>query len=233
MPYVRPIASLVLFVAMALSTAPASARQEMMTYQMVLLRSVPGKTAPAADAPAMQQAHLANLIKLNTARVNVLFGPFQDHPDSLEGIVVLDVKDADAARAALAEDPFVKGGYMTAEVKPWMAPRGWFSAPVDPPTPEPFVFGFLMAVSGVAPLPADEAAKIQDGHLAYMTELHKQGQLVAAGPFGDRTEFRGIVIYRVPTVAEAQALAANDPAVKAGRLRIDARLWMTFKGILK
>src|SRR5262245_19916842 len=120
MPYVRPIVSLSVFVAIALSTAPAAARQEMMTYQMVLLRSVPGRPVPAADAPVMQQAHLANLITLNKARVNVLFGPFQDHPDTLEGIVILDVKDADAARAALADDPFVKGGYMSVEIKPWM-----------------------------------------------------------------------------------------------------------------
>jgi hypothetical protein len=44
---------------------------------------------------------------------------------------------------------------------------------------------------------------------------------------------RGIVLYRVATVDEAKQLAAGDPAVKAGRLVIDARPWMTFKGMLK
>ena len=44
---------------------------------------------------------------------------------------------------------------------------------------------------------------------------------------------RGIVVYRVKDVAEAQALAADDPAVKAGRLVLEAYPWMTFKGILK
>jgi uncharacterized protein YciI len=163
----------------------------------------------------------------------VLFGPFEDHPDTLEGIAILDVKDADAARAALSDDPFVKGGYMTLEVKPWYGPRGWFAVPSEPYQPEPLVFGFLMRTASPPALPADEAAKIQQGHLAYMGELHKQGSLVAAGPFGDDTNYRGIVIYRVAGVAEAQALAANDPAVKAGRLRLDARRWMTFKGILR
>jgi hypothetical protein len=37
----------------------------------------------------------------------------------------------------------------------------------------------------------------------------------------------------VKSVEEAKQLAAQDPAVKAGRLVIDARPWMTFKGILK
>jgi hypothetical protein len=49
----------------------------------------------------------------------------------------------------------------------------------------------------------------------------------------DDTPVRGIVIYRVATVDEAKALAAEDPAVKAGRLVLDAHPWMTFKGILK
>jgi uncharacterized protein YciI len=216
-----------------LFAVPAVARQEMMTYQMVLFRSVPGRQPPAGDAASMQKAHLENLTRLNKARVNVLFGPFQDHPDDLEGLAILDVKDADAARAALADDPFVKGGFMTLDVKAWYGPRGWFGEPTEPHTPEPLIFGFLMRAASPPAIPAEEATKIQQGHLAYMDELHKQGKLLAAGPFGGTTDFRGIVIYRVPTVADAQALAANDPAVKAGRLRIDARRWMTFKGMLK
>jgi len=54
-----------------------------------------------------------------------------------------------------------------------------------------------------------------------------------AGPFADNASARGIVVYRVRDVAEAKALAAEDPAVKAGRLVLEAYPWMTFKGILK
>jgi hypothetical protein len=49
----------------------------------------------------------------------------------------------------------------------------------------------------------------------------------------DSAPARGLVVYRVKDVAEAKALAADDPAVKAGRLVIEAVPWMTFKGILK
>jgi uncharacterized protein YciI len=49
----------------------------------------------------------------------------------------------------------------------------------------------------------------------------------------DDTPMRGIVVYRAASVDEARALASEDPAVKAGRLVLDAHPWMTFKGILK
>jgi uncharacterized protein YciI len=74
---------------------------------------------------------------------------------------------------------------------------------------------------------------MQKQHLAYMDVLHQQGKLVLAGPFLDDSEWRGVVVYRVAGVEEAKQLAAGDPAVKAGRLAIDARPWMTLKGILK
>jgi uncharacterized protein YciI len=216
--------------ALLLAFFVTASAQEMMTYQMVLLRAGPN-AVPPAEAKAMQDAHLALLARLNAERVNVLYGPFLDKGD-LRGIAILDVPDADAARKLLAEDPFVKGGHMTIEVKPWWGPKGWFGLPADPPTPEQFVFGFLMRGTNTSQ-PAAEAQEIQKGHLAYMDELHKQGKLVAAGPFGDKSEYRGVVIYRVGSVEEARQLAAGDPAVKAGRLTIDARPWMTFKGMLK
>jgi uncharacterized protein YciI len=119
-----------------------------------------------------------------------------------------------------------------------MGPRGWFQAPAsydltNPDALEPLVLGFLMRAPNA---PAQDKAKseeIQKGHLAYMESLHAQGKLVAAGPFLDDTSTRGLVIYRVQDVAAAKALAAEDPAVKAGRLVLDAYPWMTLKGILK
>jgi len=228
----RSIAAPAVWLTLGLALAATSARaQEMMTYQMVLYRAGPNATVPPADQQSLLDAHLALLAKLNAARVNMLYGPFLDGGD-LHGMAILDVPNADAARKALADDPFLKAGHMMIEVKPWMGPKGWFHLPDNPAVPEPLVFGFLMRGSNTAQ-PAADAQAIQKGHLAYMDELHKQGKLVAAGPFGDTGAMRGIVIYRVKTVEDARQLAAGDPAVKAGRLTIDARPWMTFKGILK
>ena len=223
----RAFAALVL----GLVAAPASA-QEMMTYQLVLFRPGPTKNVPAEQAKSLQDGHLAFLGKLNAERVNMIYGPFLDGGD-IRGLAILDVPDAATARARLADDPFVKAGHMVLEVKPWMGPRGWFQLPAKPETPEQLVFGFLMRDTPTATHTPQEAQEIQAAHLKYMDQLHAQGKLVAAGPFTESGDFRGIVIYRVATVQEARSLAAGDPAVKAGRLRIDARPWMTFKGILK
>jgi uncharacterized protein YciI len=204
---------------------------KMKTYRMVFFHKGQSTNAPG-DAAKMQQAHLDGLIQLNLARTNVLFGPFLDNSD-LRGIAVLDVPDAESARQALADDPYVKSGHMNIDVKPWLSETNVFALPEKPHTPEKLVFGFLMRGTNRVQLPAEESQKIQAGHLGYLGELHKQGKLIAAGPFLQDSDMRGVVIYRVATIEEAKALAAEDPAVKVGRLKIDARAWMTFKGMLK
>jgi uncharacterized protein len=210
---------------------------EMQSYQLVLLRSASGKPQPSpAEQQQLSKEHLDGLADLNRKRVNLLYGPLLDTGE-LRGIAVLDVPTADAARAAFANDAYVKRGLMTVDVKPWMAPKGWFHEPAgydvsNPANLEQLVLGFL--VSGPNRTQSEAAAQdIQKGHLAYMESLAKQGKLVAAGPFLDDGAWRGIVIYRVASVDEAKELAAGDPAVKAGRLALEAHPWMTLRGILK
>jgi uncharacterized protein len=225
----------------ALLTAPVPAPQdtaqpEMTTYQVVLLKKGANEPPAPEAMKKMLDEHLANLADLNRRRVNLLYGPVLDGGD-LVGFAVFAVPNAEEARKAFAADPFVKAGVMVAEVRPWMGPKDWFQAPanydvMNPDSLEPLVLGFL--VRGTAPAPDQAAGEaMQKGHLAYMESLHKQGKLPVAGPFLDDTPSRGIVIYRVKDVAEAKALAAEDPAVKAGRLVLEAHPWMTLKGILK
>jgi uncharacterized protein YciI len=220
------------------SAAPAQdAPGQMTTYQMVLLKK--GPSAPPADPAAqkkMQDEHLARLAEQNRKRINLIYGPILVDTD-LQGIGILDVRSAEEARSMFADDPYVKAGVMVPEVRAWMGPRGWFAPPAstdvtNPANLEPLVLGFLMRGPNTSQ-PKAEADAIQKGHLAYMDALHAQGKLVMAGPFADQGAARGVVVYRVKDVAEAKALAAEDPAVKAGRLVLEAYPWMTFKGILK
>ncbi|MCI0612721.1 YciI family protein [bacterium] len=74
---------------------------------------------------------------------------------------------------------------------------------------------------------ADESAKIQSAHLQHLESLYKQGALLIAGPMGDDGDLRGIVVLKVKSLEEAQALVNNDPAVKAGRLRVELHPWMS------
>jgi hypothetical protein len=47
----------------------------------------------------------------------------------------------------------------------------------------------------------------------------------------DDGDYRGIFVYRVASAKDAEALAATDPAVKAGRLKVLIHPWMVPKGV--
>ncbi len=76
-----------------------------------------------------------------------------------------------------------------------------------------------------------EADELQRAHLANNARLHKEGKLILAGPFLDKTDLRGIFLFDLSTVEEAKALCDTDPAVKAGTLRVELHPWYSAKGI--
>jgi len=79
-------------------------------------------------------------------------------------------------------------------------------------------------------LDAEAVARIQAGHLAHLTQLGKDGKICLAGPFEGGEEWRGIVVYKVPTLEEALRLASADPAVVAGRLKVRIVPWWAAVG---
>lgn len=68
-------------------------------------------------------------------------------------------------------------------------------------------------------------AQLQKAHLENIIRMAENGKLVLAGPFLDDGEVRGIYIFNVPTIEEAQALTASDPAIQAGRLAMELHPW--------
>ncbi|WP_245335294.1 YciI family protein [Shewanella sp. WXL01] len=73
--------------------------------------------------------------------------------------------------------------------------------------------------------PKHEADELQAAHMANISRLAEEGKLVLAGPFFGDGELRGIYIFDVETVAEAKALTATDPAIKAGSLSMELVPW--------
>jgi uncharacterized protein len=71
------------------------------------------------------------------------------------------------------------------------------------------------------------AAKLQEEHLAHLTKMANEGKLLIAGPFLDEGNTRGICIYDAASLEEAKGYAEADPAVKAGRLSVEVRPWMS------
>ncbi len=64
------------------------------------------------------------------------------------------------------------------------------------------------------------------GHMANIQRLADEGKLVLAGPFGknDRT-YRGLFIFNVSTVEEAQKLVETDPVIKSGMMLAEFTPW--------
>jgi uncharacterized protein YciI len=73
--------------------------------------------------------------------------------------------------------------------------------------------------------PREEAQKLQAAHRANINRLAREGKLVIAGPFADDGDLRGIYIFDVATVAEAEALTKSDPAIQAGQLVMELHPW--------
>lgn len=69
------------------------------------------------------------------------------------------------------------------------------------------------------------AAAIMQAHLDNIVRMADAGQLVVAGPFLDDTNMKGIYIFNVQTVEEAEALVKTDPAVESGRLIMELHPW--------
>lgn len=109
------------------------------------------------------------------------------------------------------------------------------------PTTQPAAMNFeqyqvviLRAGDNADKITKDELMEIQKQHLAHLTHMGESGRMVIAGPFGDQQDktFRGMCIYRVGSIDEARKLAEDDPAVKAGRVKVEVMTWYVEKGYM-
>ena len=76
-----------------------------------------------------------------------------------------------------------------------------------------------------------EVKSILEGHMANIRRLAAEGKLILAGPFEGDVELRGLFLLQVGSLQEAQQLVDSDPAVKAGRFRVELLPWWGPKGI--
>lgn len=77
-----------------------------------------------------------------------------------------------------------------------------------------------------AEIKGDARKEIFAGHFANIGRLAEEGKLVVAGPFGKNDKsYRGLYIFNVATVEEAEKLVILDPAVKAGVFVYELTPW--------
>lgn len=77
-----------------------------------------------------------------------------------------------------------------------------------------------------AEVQGDARKEIFAGHFANINRLADEGKLSVAGPFGKNDKaYRGLYIFNVATVEEAEKLVVLDPAVKAGVFVAELTPW--------
>ena len=68
---------------------------------------------------------------------------------------------------------------------------------------------------------------LQQAHIRSIQQLVKAGKLVAAGPFTDDGDLRGIFIMDCADSMEVKNLVSKDPAVATGRFVFELKPWLT------
>jgi uncharacterized protein YciI len=76
-----------------------------------------------------------------------------------------------------------------------------------------------------------ELALLQKQHLEHLSKMAETGDLNVAGPFLDRGNWRGILIFNTDDAEKVKRLVEEDPAVKAGRFSYEIHPWMTQQGV--
>ena len=215
------------------STSPGQAPPGFTMYLIGFLTRP--SVAPASGASQeLQKAHLANLNAMWNEGLLLASGPIADKGD-LRGFLIFRGDDRDAVEKRVADDPLIKARFLEVAIGPWIGPIGigdeyrkWAAAnPGAPDKMRTYQLVMLKTVLTARRLTNEE----QRAHLLNMDAMAKSGKLAVAGPVLEGSDLAGIFVFTVGA-EEADALAASDPAVKAGKMTVERHPWMVAEGVL-
>lgn len=225
-------------VALPLFAAPLTLAQEkkepqskLVQFQMALLKKGPKWTgAQTPETQRILHQHLVNVLALLDSGKAVVAGPFGDDTD-LAGIFILRASSAEEAKTWVDNDPAVKAGLFVAEIHPWWS-EDIFKKRNLPLKMNTLYFAFLKKGPNRTEKETPEMQELQKAHMANINRLAETKKLIAAGPFGDDGDLRGIFVFRVSSLQEAQDLCATDPMIKVGRLAVELHPWQVPEGVI-
>lgn len=225
-------------VALTLLIAPAVLSQQqtesahkLIEFHIALLKHGPKWTASETpETKRLHEAHVNYVLAAIDSGKAVLAGPFTDGGE-IDGVYVFRASSVAEAKAWAEGDPSVAAGFRVAEMHPWWS-EDIFRKPAKPMKLVQTYFAFLKRGEKWTPEKTPATEEIQKGHMANINRLAELKKLIAAGPFGDDGQLRGIFVFRVDSLEEAKTLTASDPAVQSGRLVMEIHPWMVPDGIL-
>ena len=216
-----------------LSSLSFAQENKMVPFQMAIIRKGPKWTNKKnTEIKKRHEKHFKHVLSLLDSGKAVIAGPFSDNGD-ISGVFILRASSAEEARAWIEADPEIKSGQLAAEILPWWS-EDIFGKAIAPAKLETVYFGFLKRgpnrKEGDGNTP--EIQELQKAHIANINQLAATKKLVMAGPFGGSGDLRGIFVFRVGSLKEAQDLAASDPMIKIDRLRLELHEWKVPAGVI-
>lgn len=213
------------------------ATPELRTYQLVLVRPNPDFTEPdsAHDRLASHRMdrlktagnlYLDNLVKDEMA---VIAGPLPENPD-IQQIAILDRDSIKDAEFVFQQSPAVTTGRLKLEYYNWTAPDGVLRRPRDPYSSRIAKIGLLYRADRAPQYPSEKLEQIEAEHQAHLKRMEELGGLVISGVVEKGNDLHGVLIFRARTADRIEELAAQDPAIKAGRLRLELHDWEVAAG---
>jgi uncharacterized protein YciI len=206
---------------------------KLVQFHMAIVKKGPKWTdAKTPEVTQIHQQHFGYVISLLDSGKAIIAGPLGDDAGIL-GIFIFRAKSAEEAKAWADEDPAARAGFHVNEMHPWWS-QDIFKKASSPLKLNAVYLAFLKRgpnrKEGDGETP--EVQELQKAHIANIERLAKLGKIVVAGPFGDDGNLRGIFVFRVASLQEAQELCATDPMIKIGRLAVELHPWLVSEGVL-
>lgn len=227
------VSCLLLLASLSFAQQKEEPKSRLVQFHMALLKKGPnwkGVIEPEKN-PTLKQ-HIGYFLSLLDSGKAIIGGPMTDNTD-LAGIYILRAASAEEARTWVDADPAVKAGLFAAEMHPWWS-EDIFKKASSPLKMNTVYLGFLKRgpnrKEGDGQNP--EIQELQKAHIANINRLAEMKKLVVAGPFGDDGDLRGIFVFRVNSMKEAEELTATDPMIKIDRLRVELHPWRVPDGVI-
>ncbi|MGE0128364.1 MAG: YciI family protein [Blastocatellales bacterium] len=207
-------------------------------YQFgLLMRGPKSSGGDTPEARKIQEGHMAHIGKMAQAGKLFAAGPILDNGD-LRGIFIFRAASIDEAKALAADDPAIKAGRLKLEILPWFGSKGIGVRAMEEHKKNPDMKWtmkkhhlVLLRRGAQTNQSESEAQKIMLDHLWRIRRMMDEGKMLAAGPFTNNGELRGIFVFNTESAEEAKAWAEADPAVKAGRLKVEIHPWLVAKEV--
>jgi uncharacterized protein YciI len=214
------------------TTARAQVPPGFEIYLMGFLVRTTGQS-PASGTETLQKAHQTNLNAMRQERLLLASGAFTDRGELL-GMLIFSGDQRETVEKRIAEDPLVKAGQLTIALGPWIGPAGIGDeyakrAAANPGAPDKMRTYQVVLLKNV--LATRMMPEEQRGLLLQMDTLAKSGKLVAAGPVLEGSDLAWVFMFS-SDAEETDALAADNPAVKAGKMVAERHPWTIAEGVL-